>query len=355
MTARGIDQVLPHPADPRLHEYYVRSALRYVELAEKVNGPIPAPVDFAYVWGDALAELERVGPDARIVNLETAVTTSDTYVPKGINYRMSPANIDVLTVAGIDCAVLANNHVLDWGEAGLSETLATLASAGIRTAGAGESWEAASAPAIVNVGAKGRVLVFSYGTESSGIASDWGATESRAGVARVEHLSPTSVRRVAEDVGKIKRPGDIVVASLHWGGNWGYEIPQEHRSFAHGLIERAGVDVVHGHSSHHVMGIEAYQDRLILYGCGDFINDYEGIQGHESYRDDLGLMYFPCVDRGSGRLQALDMTPTRLERFQVHLASNQEARWLEDVLNREGRPLGTAVVRHTDNRLRLRW
>ena len=73
MTGRGIDQVLPHPSDPLLHEGYASSALRYVELAERANGPIPRPVDFAYVWGDALTELERRRPDVRIVNLETAV------------------------------------------------------------------------------------------------------------------------------------------------------------------------------------------------------------------------------------------------------------------------------------------
>lgn len=64
-------------SDPRIDESYVTSALRYVELAEEVNGPIPRPVDFAYVWGDALAELERVAPDVRIINLETAVTKSN--------------------------------------------------------------------------------------------------------------------------------------------------------------------------------------------------------------------------------------------------------------------------------------
>ncbi len=65
MLGRGIDQILPHPADPRLYEPHVVSALTYVELAERVNGAIPRPVDFSYVWGDAIAELERLRPDAR--------------------------------------------------------------------------------------------------------------------------------------------------------------------------------------------------------------------------------------------------------------------------------------------------
>jgi poly-gamma-glutamate capsule biosynthesis protein CapA/YwtB (metallophosphatase superfamily) len=54
MTSRGVDQVLPHPGDPRLYEDYVPSALGYVRLAERASGPLPRPADFPYVWGDAL-------------------------------------------------------------------------------------------------------------------------------------------------------------------------------------------------------------------------------------------------------------------------------------------------------------
>jgi hypothetical protein len=59
MTGRGIDQILPHPNAAELQESSVRDARDYVELAEQVNGPIVRPVDFRYIWGDALAELDR--------------------------------------------------------------------------------------------------------------------------------------------------------------------------------------------------------------------------------------------------------------------------------------------------------
>ncbi|TIP99701.1 MAG: CapA family protein, partial [Mesorhizobium sp.] len=88
-------------------------------------------VDEAYVWGDALSELDREAPDARIINLETSITTSLSLAPKGINYKMNPANIGCLAAARIDCCVLANNHVLDWDEPGLVETLDTLRLAGL--------------------------------------------------------------------------------------------------------------------------------------------------------------------------------------------------------------------------------
>ena len=148
MTGRGIDQVLPHPGDPVLYEPYMRSAAGYVELAEKANGPIPKPADFSYIWGDALAEWERVSPDVRIINLETSVTASGEYWRgKGINYRMHPKNISCITAAKIDCCSLANNHVLDWGYAGLAETLETLDKAKVERAGAGRNDEEAGGAA----------------------------------------------------------------------------------------------------------------------------------------------------------------------------------------------------------------
>ncbi|HDP90254.1 MAG TPA: CapA family protein [Thioalkalivibrio sp.] len=355
MTGRGIDQVLPHSNDPVLFEPYARSARDYVTLAEKANGPIPAPVDFEYIWGDALAELARVRPDLRIVNLETAVTTSDDRAHKGIHYRMHPANVPVLTTAGIDCAVLANNHVLDWGRAGLAETLATLADVDLATAGAGPDLAAATAPAVLPLGRNRRVLVHALGHESSGIPRGWAATPERSGVALLDDLSPAAALEVAAHLREVRRPGDIVVASLHWGGNWGHHIPAEQRACARALIDAAGVDIVHGHSSHHVKGIEVYRDRLILYGCGDFISDYEGISGYETFRDDLGLMYFVTVDPASGALCQLEMTPTRVKRFRLRRATPAESRWLEAVLNREGEALGTRVTHDDDGRLTLHW
>jgi hypothetical protein len=136
MTGRGIDQVLPHPADPQIHESYLKTAKGYVQLAEALNGPIRKPVSFDYIWGDALEELNRAAPHVRLINLETSITTSDDYWKgKGIHYRMHPHNIASLTAAGIDVCALANNHVLDWGYAGLAETLASLSKADIQTSG----------------------------------------------------------------------------------------------------------------------------------------------------------------------------------------------------------------------------
>lgn len=137
MTGRGIDQILPHPSDPRIYEEVVSDAPAHVQLAEKANGPVPHPVDPSYVWGDAFTEFEHAVPDARIINLETSVTRSGEPCPKGINYRMHLENVGCLTSASIDVCALANNHVRDYGDAGLVETLETLerAARGLREPG----------------------------------------------------------------------------------------------------------------------------------------------------------------------------------------------------------------------------
>jgi len=356
MTGRGIDQILARPNAPHLFEPYVSSALDYVALAERSAGPITRPVKAGYVWGDALDELERARPAARIVNLETAVTTSeDAWPGKDIHYRMHPDNISCLSAAKIDCCVLANNHVLDWGYRGLTETLDTLHAAGIRTAGAGRDVAEAAAPAAMSLPGGGRVLVLAYGMESSGVGAAWAAGKTRGGVNFLPDSSSRSLEEVARSAHAVKGAGDVVVASIHWGGNWGYDVSSEQRAFAHQLVDAAGVDVVHGHSSHHPMGIEVYRDRLILYGCGDFLNDYEGIGGYESFRGDLTLMYFPTVDAASGKLLRLGLTVMQVRSFRLNRARDADVGWLEATLSREGRKFGTRVEREAETRLALRW
>ncbi len=353
MTGRGVDQILPRPSSPALYEPVVRSALEYVAIAERAHGAIPRAVDHGYVWGVALEELDWRRPVARIINLETSVTTSDAPEPKRINYRMHPANVPVLTAAHIDCAVLANNHVIDWGTVGLCETLDVLARAGVRVAGAGRTLAEARAPAILQT-AVGRVLVFGFGAIDSGVPRSWSATTDGPGVHLLTDYSRRSVEHIARLVGSTKGVGDIAVASIHWGGNWGYDIPDDHRRFAHELIEHAAVDVVHGHSSHHPKAIEVHHRRPIFYGCGDFLNDYEGIHAPEDFRDDLTLMYFPTLDARTGEMMRLEMVPLLIRNFRLQHPPASDAEWLSRALERECRRFGHRVVRHGGS-IELEW
>ena len=358
MTGRGIDQVQQHPGAARLHEGYLHDARDYVRLAEALNGPIPAPVSAQYIWGDALAEIERAAPDLRIVNLETAITRADSPWPgKRVHYRMNPANIGCLLSAGISACALANNHLLDWGRAGLRETLKALRRSGIGFAGAGADCEKAWAPASLPLpngesrhqagpGAPdGQLLLFSCATPSSGVPPDWSATPARSGIALLRELSAASARRLAEDILRRRSVRDLVVVSIHWGENWGLAVPEAHRDFAHRLIDAGAADVVHGHSSHHPLPLELYRGKLILYGCGDLINDYEGIGPRGALRSDVGCLYFATLDRGSGCLEALDVLPLELRRFRLVRADASAQDWLGDVYDAGAPALGEQPVR----------
>lgn len=353
MTGRGIDQILPYPSDPQLHESYVKNARDYVKMAERVNGPFLKPVDFGYIWNYGLGVIKEA--DLRIINLETSITKSDDYDRKGINYRMHPNNIPCLLSAKIDCCVLANNHVLDWGEKGLLETLHTLGEAKIQFVGVGRNSEEAKKPAALHVADKGTVLVFGYGMSSSGIPSVWKASKQRPGLNMLNLWKPKAIETVSKDIQEFKNIGDLVVVSIHWGGNWGYEIEKGQRELAHKLIDKAGADIVHGHSSHHIKGIEVYKDKPIIYGCGDLINDYEGISGHKQYRGDLGLMYFINWNMEEGCLASLHMIPTQIRKFQLNRPDKKDSDWLRSVLNREGKQFGTKAVWVNEDTLALTW
>jgi poly-gamma-glutamate synthesis protein (capsule biosynthesis protein) len=354
MTGRGIDQILPHPGDAQLYEPYLKSALDYVHLAERASGAISRPVDSAYIWGDAREVLRGFRPDAFIINLETAITRSEQAEPKGINYRMNPANIGCLTSVKIDCCVLANNHILDWGRSGLEETLETLARSGLRYAGAGVDDRSAADPAIINLGAKGRLQVFAMAATDSGISLDWAARPGKPGINLLADVSARNAMAIAKQVRPIKQPADLAIASIHWGGNWGYEIPANHRAFAHALIDEGSVDLVHGHSSHHPKAIEIYKGKLIIYGCGDFLNDYEGIGGYEEFCAELVLLYLAeCAP--SGLLRRLELVPFRIKRCKLECGTANDVAWLLERLGREYGRFGASVRRKAGGRISVHW
>lgn len=354
MTGRGIDQALPYSNSPELYERYVKDARQYVALATRKNGPVPTPLSFEDVWGDALDELENLAPEVRIGNLETSITTSDTPWPgKGIHYRMHPMNAACLAAAQLDCCSLANNHVLDWGRNGLVETLATLQTVGIAYAGAGKNSEEATTPVTLVTRHNRRVIVVGAGSTSSGIPSAWAAQQDLSGINLLGSNPEENAIRLIAQVKQVKQPHDVVVVSIHWGGNWGYDIPASHIRLARLLVDSGDVDIVHGHSSHHAIAMEVYRRKLILYGCGDFITDYEGIGGHEEYRGDIGVMYFPDVDPETGDLLSLTMIPTTMRRFQVRCAPEADIRWLKATLNRKNAPFGLRVKRAGQHMLQL--
>jgi poly-gamma-glutamate synthesis protein (capsule biosynthesis protein) len=206
---------------------------------------------------------------------------------------------------------------------------------------------------VVTLAHAGRVLVFAFAAGSSGVPASWAAREDKPGVDALPDLSEATAAGICERVRRVKSRGDLVVASIHWGSNWDYDVPVDHVRFAHWLVD-GGVDLVHGHSSHHPRPMEVYRKRLILYGCGDFINDYEGIEGYEEYRGDLVLMYFASLSTATGELTVVRMTPMQTRNLSLRRTSTADLLWLRETLGRINAPYGT-TIESSDQTLTLRW
>ena len=138
-----------------------------------------------------------------------------------------------------------------------------------------------------------------------------------------------------------KQPGDFCIISIHWGGNWVDQIPLQHQTFAHELIDKTGVNLIHGHSSHHPIRIELYKDTPILYGCGDLINDYEGITNYKEFNSNLSLMYFLEFDIPDLKFKQFELIPFERKKFKLNYANEVDCHWLWNALQKHSTPLNT--------------
>lgn len=300
---------------------------RLVNLALKRLPP-------AYPWGDTLPLLQRA--DARFINLECAITDWGEPEPgKVFCFRTDAKNVEVLRVAHIDAVSLANNHVLDYGEPGLRETLRNLDTAGIRHAGAGLTAEEAQRPAWLSL--DGLHIAFLAATDNQ---PDWEATAGKPGVFYIP-IDPADERfqRLVTLIREARGEADLVVVSLHWGPNWGYQPLPEHPTAARLLIE-SGADIIFGHSAHIFRGVEVYRGRPILYSCGDFVDDYAVDQVE---RNDESFIF--QVHLTGRKLARLSLTPTVINEFQARLAERTRRDSICDKMASLCRKLGTEVRR----------
>ncbi|MFZ5524771.1 MAG: CapA family protein [Pseudomonadota bacterium] len=271
------------------------------------------------VWGDVLPHLAQA--DLRIINLECALTThlqawSRTW--KMFHFRADPEEVCVLQAAHIDACALANNHILDYEEQGLRDTLMVLDKAGIRHAGAGATDKEAAAPAMLETQGTEpcRVALLSY-TDNE---PDFAATTERPGTNFLEvSLQNESLARIANDIAQARGQGaDLVVFSNHWGANFVERPDPEFRSFARRVIE-LGADIYHGHSAHICQGIEVYRGKPILYDTGNFIDDYAV---HPLLRNDRSCLFKLLFEHG--KLRRIELLPVSLSVAHVVLARGKE-------------------------------
>jgi hypothetical protein len=406
VLARLIDALLPTSIARSSPHTDPESAAKTVDRLLTRNEALRG-YGYGSPWGNALGLLrgrERGGCDALVGNLECAFTLGEgVWAGKRFCYRSHTGNVGCLVEAGFgstglgtagrgdtrdDVRImemaggkeqtsgsrgyvsLANNHVLDWGVQGMHETVLTLEDAGIAFAGAGRTREEAERPARLLLGEGGEYVVHCY--SFSDHPSDWKGIE---GFNFIDY-SASSRERIKKTFtrGDDREKPALKVVSLHCGPNYRWHPDEELIELTRFLIDECGVDLIVGHSSHHIQGVQVYKGRLVVYGCGDFVDDYAVVEG--GWRNDLSGAWRVSVkicdegervsdegeegsgkggddgkqagqERGKLRITKLEMFPNRIQSFSAHLLEkdDEDHVWVQRKFRELCEGFGTRVER----------
>ncbi len=298
-------------------------------------------VDPQLLWSDVLPMM--LSADARLVNLECVVSDKGAEwrpMTKAFHFRAHPRAIEFLRAAKVDCATLANNHVLDYGREALLDCFVLLDHACIKRTGAGSTLAEAMEPAwIESSDARAAVLAL---TDNE---ADWEATERVPGTYFIAYddrgLREPYRTRTTELMSRLRPRADFVIVSAHVGPNWGAPSTGM-QALAHELID-LGADVYWGHSNHTPQGIELYRGKAILYSAGDFVDDY-AVDVDE--RNDLSFLFVLTLEHR--RLTRIRLYPTCVENFRVRLANPQEAAFLNRTMTAKCTAFGTCLTFQDD-------
>ena len=257
------------------------------------------------LYGDLLPVLRRA--DLRIVNLECALTDADTPVWKsGAVFKGAPEHVLGLTAVPFDVACLANNHVLDYGVAGLRETLRVLDRHDVQTVGAGLTEEEAHAPlTCLSGGSKVHIVNFSEGED---------LTASRGGPG----VFGWDIARAVDLIRRCKKQGGVVLAIGHCGLEY-VPYPPPYVVTAFRALSDAGADAVIGHHPHVPQGIEWREGRPIIYSLGNFAFYQQTDLHHRK------VGFFVMLDCENNRITGVDFFPYRITDTGLQLLTGSDA------------------------------
>jgi len=261
-------------------------------------------------WGDLLPMLHST--DLNIINLETTLTTATQKAPKAFNFKADPDKVQSLSQARIDVVNLANNHIKDFGDKGLMQTISVLDNAKIKHVGAGSNSQEAMRPVIIT---KNDIKIGILGATDN--EPDWQAGANKPGTF---YFSVENIEYLLAAIGQLKKQTDIVIISLHWGPNLRQKPSQPFIEAAHAMID-AGADIIHGHSAHIFQAIEIYNGKVIMFDTGDFVDDY---MVHEDVRNDRSFLYILTVDKSGP--QKVQLIPVIIKNMQVNQAQEKDYR-----------------------------
>jgi poly-gamma-glutamate capsule biosynthesis protein CapA/YwtB (metallophosphatase superfamily) len=289
-------------------------------------------VPYEHPWGD-MRNLVREA-DLFIINLETTLTESDKAVLKVFNYKADPDRVEVLKRAGVDIVNLANNHILDFDVEGMRETIQVLDQANILHVGAGDNENEARRHVVVE---KDGIKIGIIGYSDNEPA--WAAKEQNPGV---NYVKVGDTEEILNDIEKLKPEVDLLIVTIHWGPNMRDKPSEEFINFAHELIDN-GVDIIHGHSAHVFQGVEIYNNKLIMYDAGDFVDDYAV---DPVLRNDRSFLFNVFVDKKG--IKKLELIPVRIDFMQVNKAKMEDYKETVDRMKELSSQFGTEFKEEDD-------
>lgn len=282
---------------------------------------------YDYPFAAAAGELHK--GDISVGNLEAPIAKNGVeFMDKRFRFRMDPKSAGALKRAGFSIVTLANNHIMDFGSAALSQTLQHLDSSGVLHTGAGLSLADARREAVLTVkGVKVAFLAYSIT-----LPTEFYAAPSAPGAA------PGYLRYFREDISKAKKSADYVVVSFHWGSECAAAPHPYQTAAAHAAID-AGAAVVLGHHPHVLQGIELYRDGIIFYSLGNFAF------GSNSRVADRSMIARITLDKGVKAAELLPLNVLNREvRFQPRLLAGSKGREVIRRVKTLSRPFGTDIT-----------
>jgi len=281
------------PAAPATPGQVVLAFAGDVHFAERTTALLDNP---ATAFGPITSVFEAA--DLAVVNLETAVTTGGTAEHKKYLFRAPPSAYQAIKAAGVDAVSQANNHALDYGQTGLSDSLAQARNAGVPVFGAGADAGAAWAPWMTEI--NHTRLAFIGISQVHELESSWVATGSRPGVAHAR-----DAERSASAVREAKKRADFVIVFMHWGRE-GSDCPtDEMRTFAR-LLADAGADLIVGTHAHLLLGDGWLGGTFVAYGLGNFLWWW-----NDAYSNDTGVLRITLRDK---KIANTELVPAYISR-----------------------------------------
>lgn len=217
------------------------------------------------------------GVDYTVLNLETPLTKRRVSPIEGkpsylySDPEQAPASLLRL---GVDAVTIANNHALDFGPAGLRDTLSALAEAPIACFGAGNNLASAERPLVLELGSEGQLvcvaLLGAFERRDWYEPFNFYATGKRPGV------NPIDTTRLARQIAQLKsqNPKPFVIVTPHWGENYVWRVSRL-RKLAEAMID-AGADMIIGHGAHRLQEIDRIRGRWVFYSIGNLVFNSDG-------------------------------------------------------------------------------